>query len=52
MSDLAGHFIGVMIVALLVVFIAIWIWAWLPHHKNVFNDLARLPLDDDEERKP
>jgi len=52
MSDLAGHFIGAMIVLLLVVFIGIWIWAWLPHHKGVFAELARLPLDDDEEREP
>ena len=52
MSGLAGHFIGVMIVLMMLVFIGIWIWAWLPHHKSVFGDLARLPLDDDEEREP
>jgi cytochrome c oxidase cbb3-type subunit 4 len=52
MSELAGHFIGAMIVALLMVFIGIWIWAWLPHHKRVFGELARLPLHDDEEREP
>jgi len=52
MSELGGHLIGAMIVALLVVFIAIWVWAWLPYHKNAFDDLARLPLRDDEEREP
>ena len=51
MSEIAGHLIGVMIVLMLLVFVGIWIWAWLPHHKDVFGNLARLPLDD-EERKP
>ena len=48
MSELCGHFIGVMIVVIMLVFIGIWIWAWLPHHKNEFDELARLPLDEDE----
>ncbi len=48
MSALYGHFIGVMIVLIMVVFIGIWIWAWRPHHKNEFDELARLPLDEDE----
>jgi cytochrome c oxidase cbb3-type subunit 4 len=52
MSELAGHLIGAMIVLMMLVFIGIWIWAWLPHHKRVFSDLARLPLDEDEEREP
>ena len=52
MSELAGHLIGVMIVLMMLVFIGIWIWAWLPHHKRVFSDLARLPLDEDEELEP
>jgi cbb3-type cytochrome oxidase subunit 3 len=36
-------------VVLLLVFIATWIWAWLPHHKQTFGELARLPLKDEEE---
>ena len=47
MSELYGHLIGVMIVLMMLVFIGIWIWAWLPQHKNEFDDLARLPLDED-----
>ncbi|HEU4781427.1 MAG TPA: cbb3-type cytochrome c oxidase subunit 3 [Steroidobacteraceae bacterium] len=53
MSAWYGHFIGVMIVLIMLVFIGIWIWAWRPHHKDAFDTLARLPLDDpqdDEER--
>ena len=52
MSALYGHFIGVIVVAIMLTFIGIWIWAWLPHHKGVFSELARLPLDNDVEREP
>jgi cytochrome c oxidase cbb3-type subunit 4 len=48
MSELYGHFIGVMILLIMLTFIGIWIWAWLPHHKREFTDLARLPLDEDK----
>jgi len=48
MSALYGNFIGVMIVLIMLTFIGIWIWAWLPQHERVFDDLARLPLQDDE----
>ena len=47
MSEFYGHFIGVMIVVIMLTFIGIWIWAWLPHHKNEFTEMARLPLDED-----
>ena len=47
MSALYGHFIGVVILVIMLSFIGIWIWAWLPHHKHEFDDLARLPLDED-----
>ena len=52
MSEIAGHLIGVMIVLMLLTFIGIWIWAWLPHHKREFGKLAQLPLHDEEEREP
>lgn len=47
MSALYGHLIGVMVLLMMLVFIGIWIWAWLPHHKYEFDELARLPLDED-----
>ena len=47
MSEFYGHFIGVLILLIMLTFIGIWIWAWLPHHKKVFEELARLPLDED-----
>ena len=48
MSEFYGHFIGVLIVLIMLTFIGIWIWAWLPHHRDEFAELARLPLDEDE----
>ena len=47
MSEFYGHFIGVLIVVIMLTFIGIWIWAWLPHHENDFTEMARLPLDED-----
>jgi cytochrome c oxidase cbb3-type subunit IV len=48
MSDFYGHFIGVMIVVIMLSFIGIWIWAWLPHHEKEFAELAQLPLEEDK----
>ena len=28
--------------------LGIWAWAWLPHHKRKFDDLAKLPMEDAE----
>ncbi len=49
MSAVWGNLIGVFIVALMVTFIGIWIWAWRKRHKRVFDRMARLPLEDDEQ---
>jgi cytochrome c oxidase cbb3-type subunit 4 len=49
MSAVWGHAIGAFIVALLLVFIGVWIWAWLPNHKATFDALARLPMDDGDD---
>lgn len=47
MSPLWGHMVGVFIVVLMAAFIGIWVWAWLPQHRRAFNELARLPMEDD-----
>ena len=52
MSALWGNLIGVMIVVMMLTFIGIWIWAWLPHHEREFGRLARLPLGEDERPDP
>lgn len=43
-----GHAIGVITLILLVAFIGVWVWAWLPRHRRVFDRMARLPLENDE----
>lgn len=47
MNPVWGHVAGVFIVLMMVTFIGIWIWAWLPHHKRTFGELASLPMEDD-----
>lgn len=46
MSTWWGHFIGVWIVLMMVVFIGIWVWAWHGRHADKFDALARLPMAD------
>lgn len=41
---------GIVTTALLVLFIAGWVWAWSPKRKSDFEDAAQLPLTDDEEK--
>ena len=47
MSTTWGHLVGVLTVLIMLSFIGIWIWAWLPHHERDFDRLARLPMGDD-----
>jgi cytochrome c oxidase cbb3-type subunit 4 len=46
MSPLWGHVAGIVTIALLLTFIGIWVWAWLPYHKPEFDVLATLPMED------
>ncbi|HND13631.1 MAG TPA: hypothetical protein PLN78_01510 [Pseudomonadales bacterium] len=46
MSPVWGNAVGVFIVAMMAVFLAIWVWAWLPYHKSTHGRLARLPMED------
>ena len=48
MNGFYGHFLGVITVLIMLSFIGIWIWAWLPHHREKFSELARMPLDEDK----
>ena len=43
MSATWGHLVGVLTVLIMLSFIGIWIWAWLPHHERDFD---RLPMGD------
>lgn len=47
MTPFWGHAIGVVTVMLMLIFVGIWAWAWLPQHRRAFDELAKLPLEDD-----
>jgi len=46
MSPLWGQIAGVVTVVVMIAFIGIWVWAWLPNHKTEFDALATLPMED------
>jgi cytochrome c oxidase cbb3-type subunit 4 len=52
MNPVWGHVAGVFIVLMMVTFIGIWIWAWLPRHKRTFGELASLPMQDEDDVSP
>ena len=39
-------FNGIMTAILLVLFIGIWLWAWSSRNKQAFDELSKLPLED------
>ncbi len=47
MSPLWGNIVGVITVAMMLLFIGIWIWAWRKRHKAVFDRMAVLPMEDE-----
>ena len=48
MSPLWGLIAGVVTLIVMLAFIGIWVWAWLPYHKRAFDELAALPMHDRE----
>jgi len=48
MNPFWGHLAGVLIVLMMLSFIGIWIWAWRKYHKPVFDQMAQLPMQDDD----
>jgi cytochrome c oxidase cbb3-type subunit IV len=51
MSQAWGHVAGVITVVLMATFICIWAWTWLPWHKRDFDELARLPMQDEDDAR-
>jgi len=41
---------GIVTVCLMLLFVALWAWAWQPRKRRDFEEAARLPLDDEEPR--
>ena len=50
MNPLWGPLVGAVTLAVMLAFLGIWAWAWLPHHKRRFDTLARLPMEDAGEK--
>ncbi len=46
MSPFWGHIAGIVTAVVMLAFVGIWVWAWLPYHKPEFDDLATLPMED------
>lgn len=41
-----GLISGITLILLIVVFIGIWYWAWHPKNKKSYDELAQLPLEE------
>jgi len=51
MTPLWGHIVGIVTLIVMLAFIGVWAWAWLPRHKRAFDALARLPLEEPEDER-
>jgi cytochrome c oxidase cbb3-type subunit IV len=51
MSPVWGQIAGAFILAMLITFIGIWIWAWRKRHQQVFDQMAQLPMREDMEEQ-
>ena len=38
---------GIMTALLLMLFVGIWIWSWSSKRKTAFDEMSKLPLEDD-----
>jgi cbb3-type cytochrome oxidase subunit 3 len=47
MSELSANISGIMTALLLILFIGICIWSWSAGRKTAFEELSKLPLEDD-----
>ena len=43
---------GVLLVVLIIGFLGMWVWAWGKKRKEVFDEMASLPLEEDDGRVP
>ena len=51
MNPAWGTVAGIVTLIVMLVFLGIWAWAWLPHHKREFDALAELPMKDAESER-
>jgi len=45
----SGTLSGVVTAILVVLFVGIWVWAWSSRRKKQFEQMARMPLEEDPE---
>lgn len=43
---------GVITGVLLILFVALWVWAWSSRNKEAFDELAKLPLEEEQSVNP
>ena len=41
-----GQIAGAITLAVMLAFLGIWAWVWLPQHQRKFHELAALPMED------
>ncbi|MBU6247503.1 MAG: CcoQ/FixQ family Cbb3-type cytochrome c oxidase assembly chaperone [Xanthomonadaceae bacterium] len=44
--DAWGFLAGAVTVVLMLTFVGIWVWAWRKRHREVFQRMAGLPMED------
>jgi len=49
-NPLWGQLAGVVTVLTMTSFLGTWIWVWNARHKPKYDALARMPMNDGEER--
>lgn len=47
MTGLSGNMGGVITAVMLILFVGIWMWSWSSRRKPTFDEMSRLPLEDD-----
>lgn len=47
MNPIWGQIAGGFTLAMLLSFLGIWVWLWLPQHKRKFDRMAQLPMQDE-----
>lgn len=52
MSPVWGQIAGAFILTMMITFIGIWIWAWRKRHRQVFDQMAQLPMQEDMVEHP
>ncbi|HKZ74267.1 MAG TPA: cbb3-type cytochrome c oxidase subunit 3 [Steroidobacteraceae bacterium] len=48
----SGTLSGIVTAVLIVAFVGICAWAWSARRRKTFDAAARMPLEDDEEKRP